>query len=126
MTFSYPSIVLRRPLLLDAAKALHPRATCPVRTAAAQACTVHALHLPMPSNHDAHRPFSTAPAGSYGELDRLPDNATLNSLLQTLSSTTMIEHDVMHEFIAGLATFGLDGGGVAADPKSAARFQREL
>ncbi|KAJ1629372.1 hypothetical protein T492DRAFT_1145153 [Pavlovales sp. CCMP2436] len=37
----------------------------------------------------------------------------------------MIEDDVIHDFIAGLATSGLDGGGVAADPESAARFQRD-
>ncbi|KAJ1641232.1 hypothetical protein T492DRAFT_853447 [Pavlovales sp. CCMP2436] len=69
-----------------------------------------------------HTPLGAA----SGELDRPPDNATLNSLLQTLSATTMIEEEVIRDFIAGLATSGLDGGGVAADPESAARFQRGL
>ncbi|KAJ1641405.1 hypothetical protein T492DRAFT_853044 [Pavlovales sp. CCMP2436] len=64
-------------------------------------------------------------AGIYEELDRLLENPTLNSLLQTLSATTMIDEYVLHDFIAGLATSGFAGGGVAADPKSAALFQRE-
>eukprot|EP00302_Diacronema_sp_CCMP2436_P018615 CAMPEP_0179960186 /NCGR_PEP_ID=MMETSP0983-20121128/28981_1 /TAXON_ID=483367 /ORGANISM="non described non described, Strain CCMP 2436" /LENGTH=93 /DNA_ID=CAMNT_0021872469 /DNA_START=19 /DNA_END=298 /DNA_ORIENTATION=- len=93
MTFSYPSIVLRRPLLLDAAKALLPRATCPVRTAAAQ----------------EHAQNSTAA--------REPD---LKSIFEHLSAFLNIEKDVLHDFIAGLATSGLAGGGVAADPESAA------
>ncbi|KAJ1633014.1 hypothetical protein T492DRAFT_867479 [Pavlovales sp. CCMP2436] len=71
-------------------------------------------------------PSRPPPAGSYRELGRLPDNPTLNSLLQTLSDETMIEYDVIHHFIAGLAPSSLDGGGVVADPESAARFQRGL
>ncbi|KAJ1624663.1 hypothetical protein T492DRAFT_881461 [Pavlovales sp. CCMP2436] len=69
-------------------------------------------------------------AGVIAQLDpQLPsllENPTLNSLFQYLSATTIIEENVLHDFIAGLATFGLAGGGVAADPESAARFQREL
>mmetsp|Transcript_20417 Transcript_20417/g.51047 ORF Transcript_20417/g.51047 Transcript_20417/m.51047 type:complete len:157 (+) Transcript_20417:481-951(+) len=64
--------------------------------------------------------------GTNEELDRLLENSTLNSIFETLSAAMNIDKYVLHDFIAGLATSGLAGGGVAADPESAARFQREL
>ncbi|KAJ1628539.1 hypothetical protein T492DRAFT_874974 [Pavlovales sp. CCMP2436] len=82
----------------------------------AYACTAYALHLPFP----------TVPAGTREELDRLLENPTLKSIFETLSAFLNIEKDVLHDFIAGLATSGLASGGVVADPESAARFQREL
>ncbi|KAJ1629854.1 hypothetical protein T492DRAFT_872742 [Pavlovales sp. CCMP2436] len=83
--------------------------------------------MPAPGRRRSPAGFSTALRARGERLpERLLENPTFNSIFERLSAELSIEKHVLHDFIVGLATSGLAGGGVAADPESAAHFQREL